>query len=527
MLVTDFLRRAAQLYPDRNGVAAGSVRHTYGEFQQRCNRLSNSLLHLRVHKGDRVAILSANTPEYLEAFYGIADIGAVAVPLNYRLVPSDFVYILNHAEAKVFLVDADLLHLIEPIRHELATVRHFVAWAVSDACALPEGWLDYETLIRSGSPESPPDPHLAENDLLTINYTSGTTAQPKGVMLTHRNVYFNAMSFLIHCHLSDQDTLLCMTPYFHVNGWGTPFTATGIGARHCVLRKVDPLTIFNAVREENVTVMCMPPTAVAMLLNCPGAAELARGTCVRIYSGGSPPPAAHIQRLQEEIGWQFNQAYGLTETAPFFTFGMIKSHQAELPTAERIKIQSRAGLELVTSQIRVVDEFGHDVPMDDRTVGEVVGRGNMVMQGYWKNEVATGQAIRDGWFHTGDLATWNKERAINIVDRMKDVIISGGENISSVEVEDTLYQHPAVLECCVIGVPSEKWGETVKAIVVVRPETTTCQADIIAHCRERMAHFKCPTSVDFVPSLPRTATGKLQKYVVRSPYWQGRDRNVH
>lgn len=526
MLVSDFLRRAVQLYPDREAIIDGDVRLTYGRFQERVNRLANALAALGVGKGDRVVLLAPNDYRFLECFYGVTAIGAVLVPLNYRLVPSDFTYIINHAEAVAFITDSELFPIAEQIRGELAGVKHFIAWSYAGDVMRP-GWQDYDALLAAASTDAPETPGLDENDLATLNYTSGTTARPKGVMMTHRNLYANALNFIMHLGITDQDTILHTLPMFHANGWGSPFAITAMGGRHVVLRKIDGGDIFRLMARHSVTIACMAPAVLSTILNHPDKEQHRIATSPRLIVAGAPPPAAYIKQLQDELGWGFIQVYGLTETSPFLTVSRLKPHQEGYEESERIRIQDRAGMEMIGVDLRVVDDEDHPVPMDDQSIGEVVARGNVILKGYWRQPEETDKVIINGWFHTGDLATWDSERTINIVDRKKDVIISGGENISSIEVEDVLYQHPAVLECAVIGVPSERWGETPKALVVLRAGQTATEAEIIAHCRARMAHFKAPTSVEFIDSLPRTATGKLQKFVLRDTYWAGLAKRVN
>lgn len=523
LLVSDFLRRAVELYGEREGVVCGDERFSYRQFQSRVNRLANALAKMSVAKGDRVAILSPNCHRFLEAFYGVSAVGAVLVPLNYRLVPSDFTYIVNHAGASVFLVDQELAPVADEIRTELNTVREYVKLGGS---AEP-GWRSYEEMLAAADEATPADPGLAETDLATINYTSGTTARPKGVMMTHRNLYANAWNSIAHLRITHDDVLLHTLPMFHANGWGTPFSGTGMGVRHVVLRKIDGADIFRLIQDESVTWACMAPAVLSTVLNFPDKGDYSISTSPRLVVAGAPPPAAFIKRLREELGWEFIQVYGLTETAPFLTISVLRPDMRLLPLDEQCQILARAGVPMIGVELRVVDPHGDDVQPDDEQVGEVITRSNVVMKGYWRQPAETAKAIVDGWFHTGDLATTNRDGFINIVDRAKDVIISGGENISSIEVEDALYKHPAVLECAVIGVPSEKWGETPKALVVPREGAKPDAAEIIAFCKERMAHFKAPTSIEFVEKLPRTATGKLQKYVLRDQYWGGAKRKVN
>jgi fatty-acyl-CoA synthase len=526
LLLSDFLNRALRLYPEKTAVVCGDDRENYRTFGERVNRLANALTDLGVGKGDRVAILSPNCHRFLEGFYGVTAIGAVLVPLNYRLVPADFLYIVNHAEARIFLVDGELVPVVREIESELRSVNSYVLLAGANETP-PPGWLAYEQLIAAASPAAPPDPHLDETDLATLNYTSGTTARPKGVMMTHRNLYMNALNFALHLGVSDRDVLLHTLPMFHANGWGSPFAVTAMGGTHISMRRVDGPSIFDQIEHEGVTLACMSPAVLAMILNYPDASSHTLRTTPRLVVAGAPPPAAFIKQLKDRLGWGFIQVYGLTETAPFLTVSQLKPHMEGLSEEEQIRYLDRAGVEMIGVNLRVVNESGEDVVADDREVGEVVTRANVVLKGYWRQPEETEKVLEGGWFHTGDLATISSEGSINIVDRAKDVIITGGENVSSIEVEDVLYQHAAVLECAVIGVPDEKWGETIKALVVLREGQTPEARELIDHCRGRLAHFKCPTSVDFVEKLPRTATGKLQKFQLRESYWAGQERRVH
>jgi len=526
LLLSDFLNRALRLYPNKLAVACGDEREDYRTFGERVNRLANALAGLGVGKGDRVAILSPNCHRFLESFYGVTAIGAVLVPLNYRLVPADFLYIVNHCEARVFLVDHELIPVVRQIEADLASVRQYLLMADATE-APPQGWLSYERLLAAAPPTPPSDPDLEENDLATVNYTSGTTARPKGVMMTHRNLYINALNFALHLGVTDRDIILHTLPMFHVNGWGSPFAVTMMGGSHVSMRRVDGPAIFDLIEREAITLACMSPAVLAMILNYADAAKHVLKTAPRLVIAGAPPPAAFIKQLQDRLGWGFTQVYGLTETAPFLTVSQLKPHMTGLSEDDQIRYLDRAGVEMVGVNLRVVDENGDEVAADDHQIGEVVARSNVVLKGYWHQPEESDRVLAGGWFHTGDLATLNQEGSINIVDRAKDVIITGGENVSSIEVEDALYQHPAVLECAVIGVPDEKWGETIKALVVLREGQAQDSRQIIDHCRGRLAHFKCPTSVDFVDKLPRTATGKLQKFQLREPYWAGQERRVH
>ena len=518
LLVDDFLRRSVQLYPTKTAVVDNDRRFTYAELQVRVNRLSHALLGLGVAPGDRVCILSPNSHFFLESFFATSQIGAVLVPLNYRLLAADHEYILNHAGVTVVLVDYEYTDMVEGIRHDLATVRHFIVARDGSDTLLgltPDGWLDWETLIASASASAPPVIERDENDLVSINYTSGTTARPKGVMLTHRNCYINAYSLIAHLRISHDDVELWTLPMFHCNGWGGVYAITGMGGTHVVLRNVDGGEIFRLIERENVTFACMAPTVLRTILDYPDRDAHVIETRPRFIVAGAPPPAAFIDRLENELGWEFIEIYGLTETAPLLTV----SHPDFNTRTDDYARRSRAGVPALGVDLVVLDDQDRPVPRDNQSIGEVCARSNVVFAGYWEQPKETAKAIRNGYFHTGDLAVWDEFGSIHIVDRKKDVIISGGENISSPDIEDVLYKHPAVLECAVIGVPHVKWGETPKARVVRRGGEDVDAAGIIAFCRDNLAHFKCPTSVEFRDELLRTATGKLQKFKLREPYW--------
>ena len=525
LLVTDFLHRAVKLYGPCEAVVDGAQRFTYAQFGARVHQLGHALQSLGVAKGDRVAIISPNSHHFLEAYYGAAVIGAVIVPINYRLIPADFEYILTHSGTKVALVDADYTGLVDEMRERLTSVGHFVV-SRSDSTPVPKGWIDWEALIADRPVSHPTDPGLAESDLLSINYTSGTTARPKGVMITNRNVYINAYNFIAHLRVTHDDVTLWTLPMFHANGWGGVFALTAMGAKHVVLRKVAAADIYRLIEQEQVTFACMAPAVVATILDYPDKARHRIITRPRFIVAGAPPPQTFIERLDQELGWEFIQIYGLTETSPILTVAEVKPHLGIQGDAV-YSLKARAGQQVIGTEVRVVDSNGHDVPTDDQSSGEVIARSNVVLKGYWQQPEETDKVIVDGWFHTGDLATINADGYINIVDRAKDVIITGGENVSSIEIEDALYKHPAVLEAAVIGAPSEKWGETPIALLVLRDGMTATEAEVIDFCRQRLAHFKAPTRVEFVRSLPRTATGKLKKYELREPYWRDKKRRVN
>ena len=506
----EFQRRARSLYPDREAVVDGTERLSYGEFFERCDRWSAALQDLGVRKGDRVAYVSPNTHSQLESFYAVPQIGAVLVPINFRLAPKEIAYIIQHSGASVVCAHADYLEAIDAIRGDCPDVRHWVALEGEH-----DDWHSYESLLgaTSGEVDLPP---VDERDLLTINYTSGTTSRPKGVMITHRNAYMNVVGTLLHLPMTCEDRYLWTLPMFHANGWTFVWIVTAVGGTHVCVRKVDPTAAFGLIRDESVTMLCAAPTVLIGLANATPEQRGEVSSGVRVITAGAPPAAATIQRIEGELGWDLTQAYGLTETAPFITICEPRPEHAELSLQDRSVVKARQGVELITSgEIRVVDDHDTSVPRDGDTLGEIVVRGNVVMDGYYKDPEATAEAMRGGWFHSGDAAVMHPDGYIEIRDRFKDVIISGGENISSVEVEGVFMRHPAIQEVAVVGMPDPKWGETPHAFVVLARDADVSESDLVAYGREHMAHFKAPRKVEFVTELPKTATGKIQKYVLR------------
>jgi len=506
----EFMRRSRRVYPNREAVVDRERRLTYAQLFDRCDRWSAALQRLGVGPGDRVAYIAPNILPQLEAFYAVPQLGAVLVPINYRLTADDFAFIINHSGAKVVCADADYLAAIDGIRSQLPAVEHFVALA-----GQREGWLDYERTLAAHEPSFRPH-EIGEHDLLTINYTSGTTARPKGVMITHRNAWINVVGTLVHLPLRPGDRYLWTLPMFHANGWSYVWVVTAAGATHICLPKVEPAAVFTLVRDEHVSALCAAPTVLIGLANAPPQLPGEVRTGVRVVTAGAPPAAATIERLEVDLGWEVTQVYGLTETSPFITICEPLPEHAALAREERSTIKARTGVELITSgDLRVFDEEGREVPQDGSTLGEIVVRGNAVMEGYYRDPEATAKAIRDGWFHTGDAAVVHEDGYVEIRDRIKDVIISGGENISSIEVEGVLLRHPAVREAAVVGMPHEKWGEAPHAFVVLKPGASAAEDEIREFVRSRLAHFKVPQWVSFVDELPKTATGKIQKYVLR------------
>jgi len=506
LTIRDHLERAALVYGDRIGVvdepdqpapSLGSL--TFGEVAELAAAQAARLDQLGIGQGERVAIVSQNAARMYIGFYGVSAYGRVYVPVNFRLQTEEIRYIVEHSGASMLLYDPELEDTVKSI-----DCAHTVRLGDDDA----------EIYLRGVEPQ-PWEPD--EDATATVNYTSGTTARPKGVQMTHRMLWTNAASFGWHTGVNDRDVYLHTLPMFHCNGWGMPYATTAMGVQQVVLRKVDGAEILRRVDQHGVSLLCGAPAVVAAVLDAastwdgpiPGADR------TRIVVAGAPPPTRLIERVETELGWEFIQIYGLTETAPLLTINRTRAEWDDLTPGERAANLSRAGVPAVGVQLQVDD------------LGEVLARSNHVLEGYWEQPDATAEAIPDGWFHTGDGGTLGDDAYLTISDRKKDVIISGGENVSSIEVEDRLFSHEAVAEVAVIGVPDEKWGETVKALVVLAPGGEATEDELISWCRGALAHYKCPTSVEFRTELARTATGKLQKFKLRAQYWEGRSRQVN
>lgn len=491
----DFLARSARVYRDRIAVVDGERRFTYAQFQERAHRLASALRGLGVAPGDRVAVLAPNTAPALEAHFGALLAGAVLVMLNTRLQPGELEWILNHCEARLVIADPQLAPALPPRAHLIT---------------------DYEALLSQGAFPVTGAPEPEEDGLIAVNYTSGTTGFPKGVMYTHRGAYLNALGEMMEHGLTCASVYLWTLPLFHCNGWCFPWAVTAAGARHVCLRQVDPQRMVELIHAEGVTHLCGAPVVVSTLTQHCAAAGIRFAGGLKIVTAGAPPSPAVI-RAAEQIGVDLAHAYGLTETyGPHTVCAWLPEWNA-LPAGERVQKRARQGVAYLVAGdgLRVADEQMRDVPADGRTMGEVLMRGNNVMLGYYRNPQATEEAFRGGWFHSGDLAVMHPDGYIEVRDRKKDIVISGGENISSIEVEKVLSEHPAVLEAAVVAAPDEKWGEVPKAYVGLKPGQIVTAGELIEFCRARLAHFKCPKLVEFGP-LPRTATGKVRKNELRA-----------
>jgi fatty-acyl-CoA synthase len=510
-----FLYRSVAIHPERVAVVHLDRRYSYAELGERVNRLASALRGRGLESHDRVAALCPNVPALLELHHGVPAAGGVLVAINTRLSPPEIRHILEHSGARMLFVDAELESLVSEPPPGVEVIR------VDDTGLSTD---PYEQLLAEGSAPGVPSPLLDEEEPIAIDYTSGTTGQPKGVVYTFRGAYLNALGEIIEADLGHHPVYLWTLPMFHCNGWCFPWAVMAASGTHICLRQVDPTQSWRLLKDEGVTHYNASPTVQIALVNHPDAARLERQ--VTSLVAGAPPSPTLLARL-EKLNIRTVHVYGLTETYGPQTVGVWHDSWKELSAEDRARLQARQGQQYTTADaVRVVDEQMQDVPCDAATMGEVVIRGNNVMLGYFADEEATKEAFAGGWFHSGDLAVWHPDGAIELRDRGKDVIISGGENISSIEVEQSISAHPAVEDCAVIAVPHEVWDERPKAFVTLKDSATASEDEIIAFCRQRLAHFKCPEAITFGP-LPMTSTGKVQKFVLREPEWAGHERRIN
>ena len=517
-----FLERTLKLYAGKTGVICGNQRFSYLEYGERVNRLSNGLLKAGIKKGDRISYLGYNCHRLLEAYYGVPQIGAILLPLNIRLATHDFEYILNESEPKALFLDRDYIPQIQSIRSSISSVEHYI---LMESMENPPDWINctYEEMIK----ESSPDPPFAlgaypfeEDDVAEIFYTSGTTGRPKGVMLTHRNLYLHGLETLAVISMDETDTQLHLIPLFHVNGWGTPHYLTAKGGTHVMAQKFDPVETIEIIQKEKVTLLMMIPTMVNAILALPDFKEYNVSSVRKITIGGAPPPTGMIERVEEAFGsgCLVHTGFGMTETSPLIALPELGPHLD--PEIRKYRSKKTWGAQMLGVEFRIVDSEGNDLPWDGQAVGELLVRGDMVMKGYYNSPRETEEALEGGWYHTGDLVSIDKDGYIYIKDRKKDIIISGGENISSLEVEQVLYSHQDILECAVIGKSDEEWGEVVMALVLLKEGVRTTPEEIIEFGRSKLAHFKAPREVKIIDEFPRGGTGKILKPILREKYRQ-------
>ena len=511
-----FLCRNAYVHPEKTAIVYGDRRYSYGEFAMRVNLLASRLRAAGLAKHQRVAFLAPNIPPMLEAHFAVPAAGGILVAINTRLSSSEIDYILQHSGARFLFVDRELQPQVADL--DLSDIE------VIKIHDTGTGDDPYENFITAGSPEPGPNLLADEEEPISINYTSGTTGRPKGVIYTHRGTYLNALGEALETGLTAASVFLWTLPMFHCNGWCFTWAVTAVGGTHVCLRRVDPARIWTLFTDENITHYNGAPTVHTMLLNSPDARYLDRPITATI--AGAPPSPTLLSQLRE-FNFHPIHVYGLTETYGPIAIGPWRPEWAEKTLEEQAALRARQGQSYRTADLmRVVDANGGDVAQDGETVGEVVMRGNNVMKEYFDQPDSTAEAFRQGYFHSGDLAVWHPDGSVELRDRQKDIIISGGENISTIEVEQTVVSHPDVLECAVVAIPHEKWGERPKAFAMLKEGATVSEDELIVYCRERLAHFKCPDAIEFGP-LPKTSTGKVQKFVLREKEWEGRDKRIN
>ncbi len=521
--VLEFRDRAEAYFGDKVGVVDGDRRFTYRQFGERTHRLANALVELGVEAGDRVSFITYNTHQLLEAYYGVLEAGAVLNPINIRLTPKEIAYILGHAGSKVVFFHKDFKPLVEALIPELPERPRFVIMeGALDGIATDE----YEALLAGGSPD-PLSPKIDENAIAELFYTSGTTGFPKGVAMTHRELYLHSLYAEIGLQFTEDDVVLHVVPLFHVNGWGTPHFLTMIGGQHVMLRKFEPLALIQAVERYKITRILAVPAIFNAVLHHSERAKHDMSSLKQAIIGGAPSSPTLIAGLEEGLNVQAFAGYGLTETSPILTLATPRTFLTETEPAEKRQArQSWTGWPIPGIALRVVHSDGRDVRSDGEQIGEIVVRSNTVMSGYYKDPEATAETIRDGWLHTGDMAVIDEQGYVLIKDRSKDIIIRGGENISSVEVEIAIASHPAVVECAVVAAPDKALGEAPVAIVVLKPGTTATPKELRDHCKARLARFKVPRDIHFRDALPKGGTGKILKAELREPFWKGHEARV-
>ncbi|MGH9745017.1 MAG: long-chain-fatty-acid--CoA ligase [Candidatus Acidiferrales bacterium] len=516
-----FLRYAERQFPGKIGIVCGNDRFTYGQFADRAGRLGGALQSLGVAPGDRVAFLSMNCHRLIEAYYGVLEAGAVLLPLNIRLAPDELAFILRDAGVKILFLGKDFLPLVDSFRSDVPGVERLILLDGSPQA----DWLapqNYESLLASAMPVRADFMKVDEDAVAELFYTSGTSANPKGVMLTHRNVYLHAMSVALQFNTGLESIELHTIPLFHANGWGVAHSLTLMGGTHVMVQRFETREVFRLIQQEKVQSCSLVPTMATALVNCPDRPKYDLSTLRRVVIGGAASSPTLVREVEQKLGCTCFSGYGLTETSPMLSISPMKPW-LHWEGDHRYAGQAMTGYAAPAMELRIVDANEEDVPRDGISIGEIVARTDGVMKGYWGDPDATREALRGGWFHTGDMATINEEGYILIVDRKKDIIVSGGENISSLEVEKAMLAHPSIYEVAVVPAPDDKWGEVPRALVVLKPGLAATEAELLEFCRGRVAHYKTPRSVEFLESLPKTGTGKILKKDLRKKYWQGRD----
>lgn len=526
-----FLLRAVSEYGRKIGVVCGNERFTYLQFADRVHRLAGALKAAGIGAGDRVAYLSFNCHRLLEGYYGVPSAGAIVLPLNVRLGPEEQSAIVEHSGARVVFFSPEFLPVVEHMHAAVENVERYIP--LEPGAAGAPAWVDprcYDELLAAAAPEPADYTMVDENSIAELFYTSGSTGTPKGVMLSHRTLYLHALYVLTGMPGRDTHVELHTIPMFHANGWGRPQTITFAGGRHVMAKRFDPAWVLDTIQRERVTAFSMVPTMATALIHCPGLEQCDLSSLQYVFIGGAAGSPALVRAVEQALRCRCYVGYGLTETSPVLTTAQIKGTLEDLSDEERIQRQAMTGFAIPGVEVRVADGRGCDVPRDMIHMGEVLARSDVVMDGYWNDPEETRRVMLDGWFRTGDMAVWDEQGYVLIVDRRKDIIISGGENISSIEIEKVLAAHPAVYESAVVGIPDEKWGEVPKAFVVLKPPEGAApptEQELKEFVRGHLAGFKVPKFVEFLDNLPRGSTGKILKRALRDPYWVGMEKRVH
>ena len=528
MVLTETLRKAQKLFPQKQAIVCGGKHWTYQEFYNRINRLSHCLKGFGMKKDDKVAILHPNCHTFLEAYYAIPQIGAISVPINHRLSPREIAFILQDSESKILIVDSMFKNQIDPIRKEIRGIEK-ILWTGGAKEKVTDDSIDlnYEEVLQKADLSPLPEPPINGEDIAQIYYTSGTTGRPKGVMLSHKNVTTHALGTIAEIHLTDCDVWIHVAPLFHLaDAWAT-WAVTWVGGTHVLVKEFDAKVVLETIQREKVTLTNLIPTMLNLMVNHPDVGKFDYSSLRVLLSGGAPIAPEVVRKIVETFKCDYIQTYGMTETSPYLTLSILKEHLRKLSNEDQLRFKSKTGREFIGVELKVVNEQGKEVKKDEKEVGEIIVKGDIVTKGYWKLPEETKKSIKDGWLYTGDMAVIDEEGYVTIVDRKKDMILTGGENVYSTEVENVLYMHPAILECAVVGIPDPKWGEAVKGIAVLKPGQKATEQEIIQFCKEKMTHYKVPKSIDFIKALPRTGSGKIHKKGLRDKYWEGYEKKVH
>jgi len=519
VLLFDTLKKAVKFFPQKKAIICGNHHWTYQEFYNRITKLVSVLKSFGIDKDDKVAILHPNCHYFLEAYFGISQLGAVSVPINYRLSPHEIAFILQDSDSKILIADQMFQKQIDSIRDKTLGLERII-WTGERHNITASDDLHYEEILAGSTYNPCQEPAITPDDIAQIYYTSGTTGRAKGVVLSHKNVFTHALGTIAELQLTDKDIWIHVAPLFHLaDAWAT-WAITLVGGVHVLVKEFNPKIVFESIQKEAVTLTNLIPTMLNIMVNHPEVKKYNYSSLRLLLSGGAPIAPEIVKKVIETFKCDYIQTYGMTETSPYLTLSILKNHLKQLPYADQLRYKAKTGREFINVELKVVDNQGREVAPNEKHVGEIIVKGDIVTRGYWNLPEETTNLIKDGWLYTGDLAVIDEEGYITIVDRKKDVIITGGENVYSTEVENVLYQHSAILECAVIGVPDPVWGEAVKGVVVLKADQKATENDIIKFCKERIAHFKAPKSIDFIEALPKTGAGKINKKKLRDFYWK-------